>query len=298
MVNLKVAAEARRYWKSLLAQQSENGEGIDQAALKCTARAFSPQLDKLLADFHRDGVTAIEGYWNTEQCAAGRDELDRMIVEYPQCVRYYSNDSDKRVYGAETAGRNIGLFHDDVFLRSFGEIGGGFALFNLATLAARIDATKSNRGSGEGWHRDAFGYQFKAILYLSDVTDDNGPFEYLCGSQKCWRVALDSALGRFPVPPESRGDQDGIDRLIARGALKPRRFLAKAGTVILANTSGIHCGAPLNSGHRYALTNYYYYPHQIGKSLVDKFDRLMPGARDRLSPFLEKERLAMLGSKL
>jgi hypothetical protein len=197
------------------------------------------------------------------------------------------------MFGAEMAGPTIRLFHDDPFLKSVGEIIGGLTLYNFATLGARIDAIEANRGSGDGWHRDAFGFQFKAIIYLSDVMDENGPFEYICGSHKPWRASLDTALGRFPVPPDSRIDSEKMEQMIADGRLRPRRFTAKAGTVILANTAGVHGGARLKTGHRYALTNYYYFPYQIGQTQVDKFGPLVPGVEERLAPFLQAEQPAV-----
>jgi hypothetical protein len=207
----------------------------------------------------------------------------------PDCVHRFSADSDKRMFGIETAGDTCHAFHDDPLLRSIGEIDGGFALYNFATLGARIDATANNRGSGDGWHRDAFGYQFKAIVYLCDVTDENGPFEYVIGSQKTWQVGLDCGLGRFPVPPESRIARERVDKLIATGTIAPRRFTAKAGTVILANTTGVHRGAPLLSGKRYAMTNYYYNSYQIGETLLEKFEPLVPGARQRLAKLIASD---------
>ena len=40
-------------------------------------------------------------------------------------------------------------------------------------------------------------------------------------------------------------------------------FTAKAGTLILFDSSTIHRGAPITAGTRYALTNYYYPPSHI-----------------------------------
>ena len=285
MLDLTAASQARRCWKANLAQQREHANSANVAALKTIAEAAHPGISAQLARLHRDGVAVIENYWPAERCAEARAELDRLIRDQPHSVRFFSNNSDRRVFGAETAGPQIQRFHDDPLLKSIGEIEGGFSIYNLATLGARIDATEANRGSGDGWHRDAFGYQFKAILYLNDVTEDNGPFEYIARSHKLWRVTLDSALGRFPAPPESRIDRDRINRLIERGMLAPRRVTGPAGTVVLANTAGVHGGAPLKAGHRYALTNYYYFPYQIGDTMIEKFEPLAPGARQRLDAF-------------
>jgi len=292
MFDFNAASRARRCWKEHLVQQAENAAPADVAALKQAARTAYPGIDAQLARLHRDGVAVIENYWDAGRCAQARAELDRLILDQPGSVRLFSNGSDKRLFGAERAGPQIRSFHEDSFLKSIGEIEGGFSIYNLVTLGARIDATEANRGSGDGWHRDAFGYQFKAILYLSDVTDDNGPFEYMTGSHKLWRVGLDSALGRFPTPPETRIDRSHIDRQVERGLLSPRRFTARAGTVVLANTAGVHGGAPLKAGNRYALTNYYYYPYQIGKTLVEKFEPLVAGVSSRLALFLEAEEKA------
>lgn len=292
MLNLRDGVHTFRYWAAMREQQRARSELSDVETLKKTARTVVPDLDTHLRNLERDGVSCIQGYWSDRQCQAAQQELDGLMRAQPQCVRRFSNDSDKRLFGAETAGPTIRLFHDDPILKSAGEILGGLKLYNFATLGARIDATAANRGSGEGWHRDAFGFQFKAIIYLCDVTDENGPFEYLCGSHRAWRAGLDSARGRFPVPPDSRIDSSGMEKMIARGMLKPRRFPAKAGTALLVNTAGVHGGARLKSGHRYALTNYYYFPYQIGKSMVEKFLPLAPGVRERLEPFLEAERLS------
>jgi hypothetical protein len=294
MLSLEDGARAWRAWRNYSEQQRENSQPVDTVAMRAGLERTRPGAAALLSGLHCDGAAVIEDYWPQERCAQARAELDALMQREPGCVRRFSNDSDRRVFGAETAGPAIRAFHDDLFLKSIGETEGGFALYNLATLGARIDAMPGNRGSGDGWHRDAFGFQFKAIIYLCDVTVENGPFEYLCGSHKAWRACFDSVLGRFPAPPNSRIDSEHMERMIADGTLTPKQFTAKAGTVILANTTGVHGGAPLKEGHRYALTNYYYFPYQIGQSMINKFLPLPDGALERLEPLLESERQARL----
>lgn len=186
------------------------------------------------------------------------------------------------MFGVESVSAQLGEFHNDPFLKATGERLGGTSLYNFATLGARIDATAENNGSGDGWHRDAHDFQFKAILYLSDVGPENGPFEYVSGSQKKWRAALDTAVGDFAPAPNTRYEPALVDRLLSRYGRAPDRFVAKAGTLLLVNTSGIHRGRPLQSGSRYALTNYYYHPYQIDRDRVRNFPTLMPGTADRI----------------
>lgn len=282
-VSLRRGMQALRFWRNQRDIQHTHGKAVDTEDFLGRLRAAIPGIEANLAELHRDGVSTLPGYWSADKCEQARGELDRLLRDYPGCIRRFSGDADQRMFGVETVSELCRSFHEDPLLRGVGECEGGLALYNLVTLGARIDGSAGNRGSGDGWHRDAFGYQFKAIIYLNDVDDDNGPFEYLVGSHRPWRAGLDSVLGRLPPPPESRIARETVEDLTARGLVRPRRFTGKAGTVILANTAGVHWGAPLRSGHRYALTNYYYFPFQVGKSLVEKFEPLPPGTAERFA---------------
>lgn len=282
MFSLTRGIEANRYWTSILRAQRLYAEPVDVSALIGRMRSVRADVDSTLAILRRDGVALIENYWSSEQCASARAEIDRLIADYPESVRRFSAGSDKRMFGVETCSEVLRAFHDDTFLRNIGELVGGRKLFNLATLGARIDATPENRGSGDGWHRDAFGYQFKSIIYLNDVSADNGPFEYVVGSHKRFRAALYTAWGWVPPPPDSRINLEKMENLLNEGALVSHLFPAKAGTVLLAITSGIHRGSTLRAGHRYALTNYYYNEFQIGEALLEKFQPMVPGTVERI----------------
>ena len=47
--------------------------------------------------------------------------------------------------------------------------------------------------------------------------------------------------------------------------------MAKAGTLILVDTSSIHRGMPIIAGVRYALTNYFYPKRLIDQELFKQF---------------------------
>ena len=46
-------------------------------------------------------------------------------------------------------------------------------------------------GSGGSWHRDSYLRQFKSLIYLNDVTDENGPFQVLTDSHKTEQIKKD-----------------------------------------------------------------------------------------------------------
>src|SRR5262249_37175114 len=159
--------------------REQRDSGID-LGVKADLERLRVELQRLRSDLgdiegtiRREGVVAIQGYWSLDQCAEGRAEIERLIYAYPQVVQRNSGASDKRMFGVESVSPVLAKFHDDRFLIGVGELVGGVTLYNFATLGARIDATPENNGSGDGWHRDAHGFQFKSILYLSDVGEEN-----------------------------------------------------------------------------------------------------------------------------
>lgn len=282
MLNIRAGLETYRYWKNSEQTCVENSSKVDNAAMLSALRSSRSDADAIVAAIRGDGIAVVQNYWTAEKCSAARAEIDRLIAEKPDAVRIFSGGADKRMFGVEEVSPLLGEFHHDAFLRGVGELLGGLVIYNFATLGARIDATGTNNGSGDGWHRDAHGYQFKSILYLSDVSDHNGPFEFLPGSHKRWRAAFDSAVGGLAVPPTSRYEPALVDRMVSQFGFKRRHYPAKAGTLLLVNTSGIHRGRPLQSGNRYALTNYYYHPFQIGESRIEQFTPMMPGTAERI----------------
>lgn len=290
MVALGAAIRTYRYWKNIARTCAENAGKVNQSTFTAGFRNSRSGIDEILASIRATGLVAVPNYWPAEKCAAARSEIDRLIDQYPTAVRTFSGGSDKRMFGVEEVSPLLGEFHNDPFLRGVGEIMGGLSLYNFATLGARIDANGTNNGSGDGWHRDGHGYQFKSIIYLSDVTDENGPFEFLPGSHKRWRVLVDTALGELPPAPGTRYDPALVDRMVRRFGLKRQHYTGKAGTLLLVNTAGIHRGRPLHSGSRYALTNYYYHPFQVSEGRIEQFAPMMPGAAERIRSDLSLSR--------
>jgi hypothetical protein len=281
-VNIRSAIKTYRYWDDQIRGFSERAQSVDRLTRKSELLEMRSDFNQIERDLKEDGIAVINSYWSADRSRDARAEIDRLIETYPEAIHRHADGADKRMFGVESVSPLLAEFHNDPLPRSVGEYLGGLALYNFATLGARIDATPTNTGSGDGWHRDAHGFQFKSILYLSDTGEDNGPFEFLPGSQRQWRATLDTALGGLPAAPNSRYEPAVVDRMVSRLRLKRRHYPAKAGTLLLVNTSGIHRGRPLRSGSRYALTNYYYHPFQVGESRIEKFAPLMPGTADRV----------------
>lgn len=237
---------------------------------------LSERAIKILADLDEYGICIIKDFWSSEQCAAAREEVDRIIQKYPKYVNANAK-ADRRVYGANNVSSLIASFSDDEDLLAVASAYNREPTKMAFTLAARMPASDDNQGSGEGWHRDAFLRQFKAILYLSDVGQDNGPFQLINDSQRLTNVLSDMKAGCLKYMQYRLSEKDVAQVLIK----EPQRLttnIAQAGTVILVDTSTIHRGMPIKEGTRYALTNYYFPVDMVDQSMYEKFDVLPPTA--------------------
>jgi hypothetical protein len=282
MINLRAGAVSFIHWVRAGRAAAGQSARIDRTALIEQLRPKHPDVGGLLRRMAEDGIADIPQYWSSSKCAAARAAFDRVLRDYPGSIQVSSNGSDRRLYGMESADPLFVDFHADPLLRGVGELQGGVELYNFATLGGYIQAAPGNTGSGDGWHRDAHGFQFKAILYLSDTRLENGPFQYLIGSHRRWRVVTDTTFGNLPETPQVRYTSAEIDGLVARRGLEARSFPAAAGTLLLVNTAGIHRGMPLAAGKRYALTNYYYSPADVGEGRIAQFSPLIPGTAERI----------------
>lgn len=210
----------------------------------------------ILSDISKKGVAVIPNFYSDEQCDNIANEIDSLIEKYDHQVRREENNSDNRLYGAEILSDNIKLFHDNEMFEKLCQSYLKTPCTNQYTLAARLDYKEGNLGSGGGWHRDTpFKKQFKSIVYLSDVSEDNGPFEYIIGSHK--NESYFNFLNHGIDTSKYRFTEKELEKIDSLKDYQHEKFTAKKGTLILVDTSGIHRGMPIKEGNRYALTNYF-----------------------------------------
>lgn len=101
------------------------------------------------------------------------------------------------------------------------------------------------------FHVDGGSYRiFKALIYLNDVTEGGGPFCYVRGSH---RVKWDG------WDQKARYEDSEIEEIY--GAETIVRCYAKAGDIILADTTGVHRGEkPVNADRGILIVNYCIHP--------------------------------------
>lgn len=109
-------------------------------------------------------------------------------------------------------------------------------------------------------HFDNWKFGFKAFLYLTDVQESEAPFVYIKGSHVLaqngtqFKKYLDFSkhgphAGYYTVQQvENLKQEYGFEETVCTG---------KRGTLILADTRGIHRGTPLRANHRFLLAHYF-----------------------------------------
>ena len=221
------------------------------------------------AQLEANGICIVEKFWDADTCAAARAEVDRVIKQYPGYIHTHTK-SDFRIFGANNVSDLIDSFSRHPVLQTIASAYNRVPTRAAFTLAAKMPFSPSNQGSGEGWHRDAFLRQFKAIIYLSDVEIGNGPFQFLRDSHKRGQVLRDIWAGKLRYS-QNRLSVTEVDLILHSSPGRLQTCTEKAGTLILVDTSAIHRGMPIKEGCRYALTNYYYPENRIDEAMMEKF---------------------------
>jgi Phytanoyl-CoA dioxygenase (PhyH) len=132
----------------------------------------------------------------------------------------------------------------------------------------------SERVSSQRWHRDFNDrHLLKAFIYLVDVDEEAGPFEYVP------RSAPGGELGHlWPWQPlgQNYPPQDELTPKVADRAVT---FAAARGTVILCNTSGFHRGGFATGKPRALATLTYSSPASLASLTEPNYD-LADGSLD------------------
>ncbi len=220
------------------------------------------KLSAILKDINDKGWHVLKGYIPKEKCTELVNETDRLMIEKKSESNYWTdyNGSDTRLYRIQELTSNFDFFLRDPFLKKIERTYLG-ALKHTGydnLLVNKIQFVENNLGSGGGWHRDSpHSNQFKAIAYIADAERENGPFQFINGSQKFWesmKIYLSglTSTSQYRFTPEEINDI--LDKI---GHDKLSTLTGEAGDVILVDTKGIHRGMPIEKGCRYAMTIYY-----------------------------------------
>ena len=127
------------------------------------------------------------------------------------------------------------------------------------------DAT---RISSQRWHRDYNDqHLLKVFLYLVDVDESMGPFQYVPGSQPGGQYA-----DAWPWEPLGKNypTEEELEALIPSSSV--RAFTAPQGTLIFCNTAGFHRGGFSTTSPRVLATATYSSPASLASLTTRSYD--------------------------
>jgi hypothetical protein len=217
------------------------------------------EINRYFKDIKKNGFLIVDNFIDKKNCDKIIDAIDCFKESNKNLIWKDVTNSEFRLFGAEKINKEIMNFFLNKTFIGLGSKCLGRKILNLMTMANRVEAKKNNLGSGGGWHRDDINFQFKAIIYLCDVDNNNGPFQLLENSNTFLSMIKDSIKSKFNIL-NTRIKNNNIALLDQK---RVKTITGKAGTLILVDTSLIHRGKPLINGFRYALTNYYYPYYQV-----------------------------------
>ena len=136
----------------------------------------------------------------------------------------------------------------------------------------------AQRISSQRWHRDYNDkHLLKVFLYLVDVDESMGPFQYVAGSQPGGPYA--DAWGWQPLGQNYPTEAE-LEARIPADAVKT--FTGPAGTFLFCNTAGFHRGGFSTTAPRVLATATYSSPASLASLTVRSYT--YTGALDELDP--------------
>lgn len=244
----------------------EMAETLVRSYRRFTVGATSDDKIKTLK---KDGLVVVPNFLTKEHCAELCNKIDMLISS--DSVNVWSDDvgSDKRIYFVNQIDSEFNIFYENKIIRNVLKNYTGSEDPDGMLLAARIEYKDNNKGSGGGWHRDSpVTHQFKAICYLNDVDEKNGPFQFIKASHNKIN-AISSCLNKVFKAGQYRFNENEISNYLKFSNSDITSVIGDAGTIAFADTKAIHRGKPLEEGVRYVLFCYFWH-----KGIPKHFDYL------------------------
>ena len=143
---------------------------------------------KILLEIQKNGFAVLPEFFDTDFCNACITDIEWMFKNKKEFVH---TQSDLRVFGAEDLSENIEKFGNHKLFNTLANTYNATPTCNAFTLAGKIFYNGQEFGSGESWHRDSIFRQFKCIVYLNDVDENNGPFQLVINSHMPKQIKQD-----------------------------------------------------------------------------------------------------------
>ncbi len=225
------------------------------------------RVTSLVNVLRRDGIVVIPSLLDNAT-------ISKMLDAIPPKDEFQESPDGERSYSYWEADRirELAPFFESRLIRDVARnyISRSVLLFRC-TIGLKVQP--GNLPSFEAfYHIDSWKHRLKAFLYLEDVGADDGPLTYLQGSHSgLWRLPMESRLGRL-LKSNSAGFTTQpcsylgcfwpyeVDQLKRSYGYTETTCTGPAGTLVIFDGRGLHCGKELRSARRLILTSYWIHP--------------------------------------
>ena len=238
-----------------------------------TFRPQSPTLEdweeRILAELSEKGYTVVEDYWPRRRVESVKARLEETVDEIGEDKDFESGaylrvkkDGDYdvgvcRIWHVDKYDADLKRFRYDPWVLKMAQAYYKIPFYSgMLIYQKNLPTTETTRY----YHVDSWEKEFKAFMYLDDIDEEGGPFTYLAGSHRNHYLRLKKQVfGNKDGPQTSFYDEDLGDLLSGESKL-----CGTAGSLILANTRGLHRGSPQIGCSRSVLVNYIYkHPEEV-----------------------------------
>jgi len=219
---------------------------------------IKPKKEELLLFLKQFGIVTLTNFYESDVIAEMKNELLRVFQEQKEAIQILDKEgcsNDERIFNIEKESQYIkDTFSNNILLNSIAKDYTRRPLKKKTLANKLIYEPGKRKNSGAGWHRDNHDMQFKCLLYLTDVTEKNGNFQFITNSSK-------RHIG-YPTPRTSsyntRFADSTVDTILSsNNDCQLYNVVGKAGTLVIADTTYIHRGNIIEEGERLALTEYF-----------------------------------------
>tara|TARA_Y100000389_G_scaffold77600_2_gene74389 strand:- start:5932 stop:7203 length:1272 start_codon:yes stop_codon:yes gene_type:complete len=215
----------------------------------------SYMLKELLKNF---GICILLDYYRADELNILEDEYDNVFTNHKEKIEKSAKEecsNDERIFHVEKYSDKIKTLFNSNSL--FEECAKSYnKRLKKKTLINKVEFKEGViTNSGAGWHRDNHNCQFKALMYLTDVNENNGNFQFITNSSKKY---IGNPKPRTQNYNTRFADETVTDLLNKNESLNIHNIIGKRGTIVLVDTTYIHRGNIIKEGMRKAITQYFF----------------------------------------
>ncbi len=213
----------------------------------------------------KDGITIIPNFLSNEiidkMVDETKEQLNQVVKNNYNNTKhfFFPNFGVYRILECDKISKSSNIFFDNKMIEQLAK---GYVSTDVSSFQKMIEIRpdKGKKSIADDFHFDDWRHRFKSFLYLTDIDPDNGPLVYLKGSHKQgkWRQEKEFEYFRDGKSGSyGRYSKNEVSELKQKYNFKQIRGVCSKGTLIIADTRGLHKGTPIKNRKRILLANYF-----------------------------------------